>query len=179
MFWEVKYVDLPISMWKLVEAFYLKNYHKIWDILISFSHYFPSYFKVNAVYLSCTFSSLLWKCYLIIAFKNDRKYRKTRDKKNSIPKGNVLSILVLAQIFVCVCVCVCVCLKSLSCIWLFATPWTAAHQVPVSMGFSRQEYWSGLPFSSPGELPDPGIELGLPHCRQILYHLSHRVFVFS
>ena len=109
MFWEVKYVDLPISIWKLVEAFYLKNYHKIWDILISFSHYFPSYFKVNEVYLSCIFSSLLWKCYLIIAFKNDRKYRKTRDKKNSIPKGNVLSILVLAQIFVCVCVCVCVC----------------------------------------------------------------------
>ena len=40
----------------------------------------------------------------------------------------------------------------------FATPWTVAHQVPLSMGFSRQEYWSGLPFPSPGDLPDPGIE---------------------
>ena len=39
--------------------------------------------------------------------------------------------------------------KSLSCIWLLATPWTAAHQAPPSMGFSRQEYWSGLPFPSP------------------------------
>ena len=39
-----------------------------------------------------------------------------------------------------------------------ATPWTAAHQAPLSMGFSRQEYWSGLPFPSPGDLPDPGIE---------------------
>ena len=39
-----------------------------------------------------------------------------------------------------------------------ATPWTAAHQVPLSMGFSRQEYWSGLPFPSPGELPDTGIK---------------------
>ena len=39
------------------------------------------------------------------------------------------------------------------------TPWTIACQVPLSMGFSRQEYWSGLPFLSPGDLPDPGIEL--------------------
>ena len=38
------------------------------------------------------------------------------------------------------------------------TPWTAAHQAPQSMGFSRQEYWSGLPFPSPGDLPDPGIK---------------------
>ena len=39
-----------------------------------------------------------------------------------------------------------------------ATPWTVAYQVPPFMGFSRQEYWSGLPFPSPGDLPDPGIE---------------------
>ena len=41
---------------------------------------------------------------------------------------------------------------------LFETPWTVAHQVPLSMGFPRQEYWSDLPFSSPGALPAPGIE---------------------
>ena len=40
----------------------------------------------------------------------------------------------------------------------FVTPWTAALQVPLSMGFSRQEYWSGLPFPPPGDLPDPGIK---------------------
>ena len=40
----------------------------------------------------------------------------------------------------------------------FATPWTAAHQAPLSMGFSRQEYWSGLPCPSPGDLPNPGFE---------------------
>ena len=45
----------------------------------------------------------------------------------------------------------------LSHVWLFATPWTVAHLVPVSMEFSRQEYWSRLPFSSPGDPPDPGI----------------------
>ena len=48
--------------------------------------------------------------------------------------------------------------KSLSRVRLFATPWTGAHQAPPSLGFSRQEYWSGLPSPSPGELPDPGIE---------------------
>ena len=42
--------------------------------------------------------------------------------------------------------------------WLFATPWTVAHQAPLSMGFSRQEYWSGLPLPSPGALPNPGVE---------------------
>ena len=42
------------------------------------------------------------------------------------------------------------------------TPWTAACQAPLSMGFSRQEYWSGLSFPSPGDLPDPGIEPGSP-----------------
>ena len=52
--------------------------------------------------------------------------------------------------------------KSLSRVWLFATPWTVAHQAPPSMGFSRQEYWSRLPFPSPGDLPDSGIEPGSP-----------------
>ena len=48
--------------------------------------------------------------------------------------------------------------ESLSRVRLFAAPWTVAHQAPPSMEFSRQEYWSGLPFPSPGDLPDPGIE---------------------
>ena len=48
--------------------------------------------------------------------------------------------------------------KSLSRVQLFATPWTGAYQASLSMGFSRQEYWSELPFPSPGDLPDPGIK---------------------
>ena len=52
--------------------------------------------------------------------------------------------------------------KSLSRVRLFATPWTVAYQAPQSMEFSRQEYWSGLPFPSPGDLPNPGIEPGSP-----------------
>ena len=48
--------------------------------------------------------------------------------------------------------------KLLSHVHLFATPWTVAYKAPLSMEFSRQEYWSGLPFPSPGDLPDPGIK---------------------
>ena len=71
-----------------------------------------------------------------------------------------------------------------SCLTL-ATPWTVAHQAPLFRRFPSQEYWSGLPFPSPGGLPKPGIEPGSPalqvfctagillHWRQILYQLSH------
>ena len=52
--------------------------------------------------------------------------------------------------------------KLLSHVRLFVTPWTVACQAPLSMGFSRQKYWSGLPFPSPGDLPDPGIKPGSP-----------------
>ena len=53
--------------------------------------------------------------------------------------------------------CACV-LSRFSHVRLFATLWTVAHQAPLSVGFSRQEYWSGVPFPSPGDLPDLGIE---------------------
>ena len=49
-------------------------------------------------------------------------------------------------------------LRCFSCVRLFETPWTVDCQAPLSMGFSRQEYWSGWPFPPPGDLPDPGIE---------------------
>ena len=72
-------------------------------------------------------------------------------------------------IYVCVCVCVCVggCgyggLVAKLCSTL-VTPWTVAFQAPLSVGFSRQEYWSGLPFSSPGDLPNPGIKSNPVSC---------------
>ena len=55
---------------------------------------------------------------------------------------------------------------------LLVTPWTAAYQAPPSMGFSTQQYWSGLPFPSPGDLPDPGIEPRSPALQAVLYHGS-------
>ena len=65
-------------------------------------------------------------------------------------------------------------LSRFSGVQLFVTPWTVVLQSPLSVGFFRQEYWSGLTCPSPGDLPDPGSNLGLPHCRQTLYHLSHQ-----
>ena len=59
----------------------------------------------------------------------------------------------------------------------FETPWIVAHQTPPSMGFSRQEYWSELPFPPPGIFPTQGWNLGLPHARQMLYHLSHLLLI--
>jgi len=52
--------------------------------------------------------------------------------------------------------------KLLGCVQLFATPWTVAYRASPSMGFSKQKYWSGLPFPSPEDLPDPGIKPGSP-----------------
>ena len=75
----------------------------------------------------------------------------------------------IPYINVCVCVCVCVCINIHKSLWvlssvqLFVNPWTVvAHQAPLSMEFSRQEYWSVLPFPSPGDLPNPGIESRSP-----------------
>ena len=76
-------------------------------------------------------------------------------------------------------------MKSLSHVQLFAIPWTVVYQASLSMGFSRQEYWSGLPFPSPGDLPDPRIEPRSPALqadalpseppgKQILYQLSYQ-----
>ena len=65
----------------------------------------------------------------------------------------------------------CVCM--LSCVWLFATSWTVAHQAPLTMGFSRQEYWSWLPCPPPEDLHNLRVESGLQHRRQILDLLSH------
>ena len=63
--------------------------------------------------------------------------------------------------------------KSVSCVWLFVTPWTVAHQAPLSMELSRKEYWSRLPFPSPGDLPDPRIKPWSP-ALQADHHLSHQ-----
>ena len=76
------------------------------------------------------------------------------------PAGGVavyVCVCVCVCVYVCVCVCVCVCSVVQSC-QLFATPWIVALQAPLSMGFSRQDYWSGLPSPPPGDFPSPGTE---------------------
>ena len=79
----------------------------------------------------------------------------------------------MQSVCMCVCVCVCVCVL-LSCVRLFVTPWTAAHQAPLSIEFSRQEYWNGLPYPSPGDHPDPGIKPGSPALQADSLSLSHQ-----
>ena len=69
----------------------------------------------------------------------------------------------------CVCVCECAHVHTLSRASLFATPWTIAHQTPLSIEFSRQEYWSGLPFPSPRDLPHLGIKPTSPMLAEVLY----------
>ena len=59
---------------------------------------------------------------------------------------------------VCVCMCLYACVCTLSHVWFFVNPWAVACQAPLSMGFSRQEYWNRLLFPPPGDLPNPGIK---------------------
>ena len=77
------------------------------------------------------------------------------DLRDTIPSTAVLRYKTHLGSRLCAHVCV---LSHFSCVQLFAILWAVAHQAPLSMGFSRQEYWSGLPFPSPGDLPDPEIE---------------------
>ena len=64
--------------------------------------------------------------------------------------------------------------STFSCIWLFVTPWIVAHQAPLSMGFSRQQYSSGLPFPPPRDLPNPETEPTSPALQADSLPLSHR-----
>ena len=67
-------------------------------------------------------------------------------------------------------------MKFLSHVQRFVNPWTVAYQAPPIIGFSRQKYWSGLPFPSPEDFPKPAMNLGLLHWRQTLYHLRHQSY---
>ena len=84
--------------------------------------------------------------YICDCIKKIRKTNKTDNTITSVIRG-YLCLLPFT-----------LCAWLLSHVWLFATPWTVAQQAPLSMGFSRQEYWSGLPCPPPGDLPVPGIE---------------------
>ena len=70
-------------------------------------------------------------------------------------------------------------MKSLSRVQLFATPWTVAYQAPQYMEFSRQEYWSGLPFPSPGDLPNPRIEPGSPALQTDALPSEAHIYIYT
>ena len=109
-----------------------------------------------------------------------KKENRVSSQNPSCTNLDYLNMILGALVGVCVCVCVCVCAcvyeHVLSSVQLFSTPWTVSCQAPLSMKFSRQEYWNGLPFPPPGDLPDPGMEptaLGSPILSGGLCQLLH------
>ena len=130
------------------------------------SPYIVSLYGVHwlSIFLSFSFGSSIWmlsinlssKTLILVSF--------------SFPWSSLLLNLCVEFFSLCIVLCI---LSHLSHVWLFVTLWTVAHQDALSIGFSRQEYWSGLPCTPPGDLPDPGIK---PEsyisctCRQVLYH---------
>ena len=127
----------------------------VWDRFFSFwcYHLKKSFHELYKAY-STTFSQIVLACPSVIKFQ--RKSFSVKKEGGERKKASFTAQhSIQGQALWCVIGFVCV----LSHVWLFETPWTAAHQAPLSMGFSRKEYWSGLPFPIPGHLPDPGIEL--------------------
>ena len=98
----------------------------------------------------------------------------------SVLSSVLIFSIALEPCYVCVCVCVHA-LSHFSRVWLFVTPWTVAHQAALSMGFSKQEYWSGLPCSLPGDIPDLGIKLTAqsPALAGHYYHLRSPCDLYS
>ena len=102
--------------------------------------------------LSSSMCKIFYRCVVKYLYMNIRHQKQNHKARCLSPEG---------EIQVCVCVCLCgthICMCPFSHVQLSVTPWTVAHQAPLSMGFSRQEYWSELPFPSPGDLSDPGIK---------------------
>ena len=122
------------------------HFFQVYSAAIKFLHpwmEFCSFFGYNIVSLWVTNSSLSLEKFLVYLFVHEQT--------------NYIYVYVKV--------------KWLSRVWLFATPWAVAYQVPPSTGFSRQEYWSGLPFPSPGDLANPGIEPGLHTHTRIHKHI--------
>ena len=142
-------------------------------MLIFYPRFSGAFFGYQfTLYIPGNLKVTVWKCQT-----DDKGKCWHNAEKEEFPpydrKPFSLCECVCVCVYVCVCVCVCVCVNH-SVVSDPVTPGTVARQAPLSMGFSRQEYWSGLPFSPPGDRLDPGIEPMSPHCRQTLYHLSHQ-----
>ena len=109
------------------------------------------YFRLCGLHMTSVVYSLMF-CYFT-ALKTEKSFLAHRIYKNrpdSLLNPNTEDLKCKVKV------------KSFSCVQIFGTPWTGAHQAPPSMEFFRQEYWSGLPFPSPEDLPHPGIEPGSP-----------------
>ena len=114
------------------------------------------------IYIFDAFTQISMQCgkifQQIFSLEGNSWDTKINKKHGSYPQENyALEAKMCAQSVVSCCPCW-LCGQFLSCVWLSVTPWTIARQAPLSLGFSRQECWSGLPCPPPGDLPDPGIQ---------------------
>ena len=129
----MSYINIDDTKWCSI----LEDYKEEWilenkTIFGSFIRIIPTHFRNTILYIE------------IVILLN----------KNTKVESSTLCTQVYTQWYMKVCVCV----SCFSPVWFLVTPWTVAHQPPLSMGFSGQEYWNGLPFPSPRDLPDPGVE---------------------
>ena len=98
------------------------------------------------------------QCLLLILTLSSGKFLSLLSLSEQL-EDNILKVLLLhLVVYLLLCPFTLPVVCSVSCVWLSAALWTVAFQAPLSMGLSRQEYWSGLPFSAPGNLPGPGTE---------------------
>ena len=142
--------DLDITPYKLE----ILCSHWTWDHQMPDSKYCPLGVKLGQrQHLHVYLSSCIWRPQVVFRFLFSLSSLRwmchsTLVLSSSIFCGPPSSLALNVKVKV----------KSLSRVRLFSTPWTVAYQAPPSVGLSRQEYWNGLPFPSPGDLPDPGIE---------------------
>ena len=131
---------------------------------------------LNQKFLSSAKATLSWThCSGFLAFTVHLELVNTDTKAQWLPSQQVgcshVSFLSTRSFSNCLCAV----LSCSDCVWFFATPWTVALQAPLSMGFSRQEYWSGKQeYALQGIIPTQGSNPGLLHCRQTLYYLIHQ-----
>ena len=132
---------------------FISKHFKVWDhlLIIKIPH-----LCWNIEAISCHWHCITFICLPIYceAEGNEEKYL-LNPQTDILREKCKLECSQVTKLNICV-------LSHFCCVWLFASLWTVAHQAPLSMGFSGQEYWSGLPFPSPGDLPYPEIKPGSP-----------------
>ena len=159
-----------LNHWNSREVFFysFKNYYTSFRCLAWWFYTIKHYEMIMAIKPVTTHNhtkslSHYWPCFLCVHYTlmTLNLYLEACTSYYSTSKIFLgLSYTVQSQSLGYIAICVCVCVFSH--IWIIATPWIVAHQVPLSMGFSRQEYWTVLIFPPPGDLPNPGIKLKSP-----------------
>ena len=185
--------DLPERLPNWVSSWLMTQSHKQYEVYILFlqlkvlPYYIDQIVNIRwiteIVWLRQTFDCVdhnkLWKILKEMGIQDHLNWLLCADQETIVRTGHGKTDWFQTGKGVCQGCMLSPAVKSLSCVRLFAIPWTAVYQASLSMGFSRQEYWRGLPFPSPSDLPDPRLNPGPLHCRQMLYPLSQSVCLYA